>query len=65
VLLVIRKPGRHEVEVVAAADDLDLGHRLNVNYCSLTGEKVANAEGDYLFIFGFFALSVYSGVARG
>jgi hypothetical protein len=65
VRLVIRKPGRHQVEVIAAVDDLDSAHRLKVDHGRLAWEKVANAEGDYLFIPSLFALCVNCGVARG
>ena len=65
VLLVIWKPGRHQIEFVAAADDLNQAQRLKVDHRGLTGEKVANAEGDNLFIFCFLTLSVNSGFARG
>lgn len=51
VLLVIWKPGRHQIEFVAAADDFNQAQRLKVDYRGLTGEKVSNAEGDNLFNF--------------
>ena len=37
VLFVIGKPGTHEVEVVTAADDLNLTHRLKIDHSRLAG----------------------------
>ena len=43
VRLVIGKPGRNQIEVIAAVDDLDSAHRLKVDHGGLTWKKVANA----------------------